>query len=60
MKLTDISKTALREAINEEAQDTGFLTEDIAGIIAAQDGNWSQPMTHTQLTEQIDAWLTKK
>jgi hypothetical protein len=60
MKLTDISKTALREAINKEAQDTGFLTEDITSIIAAQDGNWSQPMTQIQLTEQIDTWLTKK
>lgn len=60
MKLTDISKTALREAVNQEAKETGFLTEDLLQIAEANNGKWSEPMTSEQLLEQVNTWLAKK
>lgn len=59
MKLTDISKKALFEAINKEADETGFLAEDLIRISEAHNGEWSQPMTSAQLDEQLDLWLAK-
>ena len=59
MKLTDISKKALREAVGEEAQANGFLTEELVSIVEAEQGEWSAPVSGQQLLTEMDTWLTK-
>ena len=60
MKLTDISKQALHEAITNEAEGSGYLAEDLIKIVEAKDGEWSAPMTGAQLMEQMNTWLSQK
>lgn len=59
MKLTDISKKALVEALGKEAQSTGFLTEDLVHVAEAHHGEWSTPVTAQQLLEEMGSWPTK-
>ena len=59
MKLTDISKKALHEAVGEEAQANGFLTEELVSIVEAEQGEWSAPVSSQQLLAEMDTWLTK-
>ena len=54
MKLIDISKQALLEAVGKEALATGFLTEDLINIVEAQQGEWTTPVSGHQLLEDLN------
>ena len=61
MKLTQISKKALHEAIIAEAPGTGFLAEDLISIVNAEHiGEWSKPMSAEDLLKETAAWLAKR
>lgn len=58
MKIKDLNKASIRKITEQLApvNDTGFLTEDLAKVIDADQSEWSEAMTGEELTALMESW----
>lgn len=59
MRITEVAKlteSELFEAIDKD-NDTEYSTQDLTRVaMAAQNGQWSKPMSGDQLSALLDSW----
>lgn len=57
MKLINISKKELLEAVQQDSKETGFLAEDLAKICEAEHSEWSAPQEPEEFLMEMKSWL---